>query len=189
MSISRKQKSFNATSRSSAAGFTIIEVMIILVIAAAIVLLVFLAVPVLQRNSRNNQRKSDAARVLTATTEWRVNNANKFPDCRDMANIDERLAGIKPACHDGSREAIEQIAGKLGHYEAIWSISDIAITPVMTVDNSFSDPNVLSVVGDSVFIRTNSKCAEPNKLEVASGAMVVVYSQETSNGMILACRG
>jgi prepilin-type N-terminal cleavage/methylation domain-containing protein len=36
------------------AGFTIIEVLIVLAIAALILLIVFLAVPALQRNARNN---------------------------------------------------------------------------------------------------------------------------------------
>jgi prepilin-type N-terminal cleavage/methylation domain-containing protein len=56
-------------------GFTIIEVMIVLVIAAVIILIVFLAVPALQRNSRNNQRKNDMSRVGAAVTEA-ANNAN-----------------------------------------------------------------------------------------------------------------
>jgi len=55
-------------------GFTIIEVMIVLVIAAVILLIVFLAVPALQRNSRNNQRRNDAARISSAVTEY-VNNS------------------------------------------------------------------------------------------------------------------
>jgi prepilin-type N-terminal cleavage/methylation domain-containing protein len=37
-------------------GFTIIEVMIVLAIAGLIMLVVFLAVPSLQRNSRNEPR-------------------------------------------------------------------------------------------------------------------------------------
>ena len=50
-------------------GFTIIEVMIVLVIAAVIMLIVFLAVPALQRNSRNTQRTNDAARIATLYNE------------------------------------------------------------------------------------------------------------------------
>ncbi len=56
-------------------GFTIIEVMIVLVIAAVILLIVFLAVPALQRNSRNTQRKNDVSRVGTAVNNW-VSNSN-----------------------------------------------------------------------------------------------------------------
>lgn len=56
-------------------GFTIIEVLIVLAIAGLIMLIVFLAVPALQRNSRNTQRKNDAATYLSAVNEY-VNNAN-----------------------------------------------------------------------------------------------------------------
>jgi prepilin-type N-terminal cleavage/methylation domain-containing protein len=60
-------------------GFTIIEVMIVLVIAAVILLIVFLAVPALQRNSRNTQRKNDVAGVLSALNESANNNGGKYP--------------------------------------------------------------------------------------------------------------
>lgn len=56
-------------------GFTIIEVMIVLAIAAVIILIVFLAVPALQRNSRNVQLKREATRILAGANEW-VANAN-----------------------------------------------------------------------------------------------------------------
>lgn len=51
------------------AGFTIIEVMIVLAIAGVIMLALFLAVPALQRNSRNNQRQGDAALVASSVNE------------------------------------------------------------------------------------------------------------------------
>ncbi len=60
-------------------GFTIIEVMIVLVIAAVILLIVFLAVPALQRNSRNTQRKNDVARVLAAIGEYMSNKNGAYP--------------------------------------------------------------------------------------------------------------
>jgi prepilin-type N-terminal cleavage/methylation domain-containing protein len=55
-------------------GFTIIEVLIVLAIAGLILLIVFLAVPALQRNSRNTQYKNDAASLLAAATEFTNNN-------------------------------------------------------------------------------------------------------------------
>lgn len=60
-------------------GFTIIEVMIVLVIAAVILLIVFLAVPALQRNSRNTQRRNDVAQLSSAVTEFTNNNSGKLP--------------------------------------------------------------------------------------------------------------
>ena len=51
-------------------GFTIIEVLIVLAIAGLIILIVFLAVPALQRNNRNTQRKSDVSAILGGVSEW-----------------------------------------------------------------------------------------------------------------------
>jgi prepilin-type N-terminal cleavage/methylation domain-containing protein len=55
-------------------GFTIIEVLIVLAIAGLILLIVFLAVPALQRNSRDTQRRNDVSRLLGASQEVINNN-------------------------------------------------------------------------------------------------------------------
>lgn len=60
-------------------GFTIIEVLIVLAIAGLIMLVVFLAVPALQRNSRNTQRTTDAGNVLSAVSEYVGNNNGQLP--------------------------------------------------------------------------------------------------------------
>src|SRR6266576_5250959 len=60
-------------------GFTIVEVIIVLAIAALILLIVFLAVPALQRNSRNNGVKNDAANLLAAVNDYVANNGGKLP--------------------------------------------------------------------------------------------------------------
>ncbi|HSX44031.1 MAG TPA: prepilin-type N-terminal cleavage/methylation domain-containing protein [Candidatus Saccharimonadales bacterium] len=60
-------------------GFTIIEVLIVLAIAGLILLIVFLAVPALQRNSRNTQRRSDVSRMLGAMQEATNNNSGSVP--------------------------------------------------------------------------------------------------------------
>lgn len=60
-------------------GFTIIEVLIVLAIAGLIILIVFLAVPALQRNSRNTQRKNDVSALIGAVQEYTNNNNGKLP--------------------------------------------------------------------------------------------------------------
>lgn len=62
-------------------GFTIIEVLIVLAIAGLIMLIVFLAVPALQRNSRNTQRTNDASRISAAVTECLNNNNGSVTTC------------------------------------------------------------------------------------------------------------
>jgi prepilin-type N-terminal cleavage/methylation domain-containing protein len=60
-------------------GFTIIEVLIVLAIAGLILLVVFLAVPALQRNSRNTQLKNGVSSVLAGISEYASNNDGKIP--------------------------------------------------------------------------------------------------------------
>ena len=55
-------------------GFTIIEVIIVLVIGAVIMLAVFLVIPQLQVNARNNQRRNDIQRVLVAARQYYTTN-------------------------------------------------------------------------------------------------------------------
>ncbi len=68
-----------STQGESERGFTIIEVMIVLAIAGLILLIVFLAVPALQRNSRNTQRKNDASKVSSLISEYESNNSGTPP--------------------------------------------------------------------------------------------------------------
>lgn len=63
----------------AAKGFTIIEVVLVLAIAGLIFLMVFLALPALQRNQRDTQRRSDAAQLLAAIQQYKANNQNAIP--------------------------------------------------------------------------------------------------------------
>jgi type II secretory pathway pseudopilin PulG len=54
-------------------------VMIVLAIAGLILLIVFLAVPALQRSSRNTQRKNDVGSLLAAWQEYVNNNGGTLP--------------------------------------------------------------------------------------------------------------
>lgn len=65
----------NLLNKKRQEGFTIVEVMIVLAIAGLIILVVFLAVPALQRNSRNTQRNNDASLIGAAVNEC-LNNRN-----------------------------------------------------------------------------------------------------------------
>lgn len=68
-------------------GFTIIEVLIVLAIAGLIILIVFLAVPALQRNSRNTQRSNDASQVGGALNECFANRNGQIASCDSTAEL------------------------------------------------------------------------------------------------------
>ncbi len=72
--------------KQSKEGFTIIEVMIVLAIAGLIMLIVFLAVPALQRNSRNTQRKNDVGIILGGMAEWNNNHNGQLPSSTEFTN-------------------------------------------------------------------------------------------------------
>ena len=61
-------------------GFTIIEVVLVLAIAGLIFMIVFLALPALQRQQRDTQRRTDASRVLTAIQNYQSNNSGGIPN-------------------------------------------------------------------------------------------------------------
>ena len=60
-------------------GFTIIEVVLVLAIAGLIFLMVFIALPALQRNQRDTQRKNDMGRLQTALVNYTNSNRGSLP--------------------------------------------------------------------------------------------------------------
>lgn len=60
-------------------GFTIIEVVLVLAIAGLIFLIVFLAVPALQRNQRDTQRRSDMSRFMAQIQNYQSNTKGSVP--------------------------------------------------------------------------------------------------------------
>jgi prepilin-type N-terminal cleavage/methylation domain-containing protein len=73
--------------KSSKAGFTIIETMIVLAIAGLILTIVFLAIPALERNSRNNQRKQDVQAILEEVSNYELNHSGDLPAQTDICSF------------------------------------------------------------------------------------------------------
>lgn len=76
------------TSRPSrAAGFTIIETLIVLAIAGFMLTIIFLAIPALGRSGRNNQRRQDVQTVLQAVSHYELAHSDSFPpDANSLTN-------------------------------------------------------------------------------------------------------
>jgi prepilin-type N-terminal cleavage/methylation domain-containing protein len=72
------KKLLNKTSKDQK-GFTIIEVMIVLAIAGLILVVVLIAIPQLQRNQRNENRRSILARVKSELENYAGNNNASYP--------------------------------------------------------------------------------------------------------------
>ena len=71
-----KNKRWNSSSRKPA--FTIIEVVLVLAKAGLIFLMVFIALPALQRNQRDTQRKNDMSRILSQLKTYQSNNRGQY---------------------------------------------------------------------------------------------------------------
>jgi prepilin-type N-terminal cleavage/methylation domain-containing protein len=68
-------------------GFTIIEVLIVLAIAGLILLIVFLAVPALQRNSRNTSRREDVSHLAGLVDEYAANHGGVLPTGAQLVSV------------------------------------------------------------------------------------------------------
>lgn len=67
-------------------GFTIIEVVLVLAIAGLIFLMIFIALPALQRSSRDSTRRNEVGTVISAISSYMNTNRNRLPtDARDVA--------------------------------------------------------------------------------------------------------
>lgn len=65
--------------RREGQGFTIIEVLIVLAIAGLIIAVVLIAIPQLQRNQRNEARRSITNRIKTELDSYAGNNNGTYP--------------------------------------------------------------------------------------------------------------
>ena len=152
-------------------GFTIIEVMIVLAIAGLIILIVLLAVPALQRNSRNTQRKDAASQILTSVSNNISNNNGTLP-----AN----LAALKLAIVDY----------KPGFYPTA-NVYYGSSTP--TVASSVGVAGNASTVGTENVIYLKGYTCGANNAPTTTGASsrsyVVVYAVESGSSVAEQCIG
>jgi prepilin-type N-terminal cleavage/methylation domain-containing protein len=114
--------------RKNNKGFTIIEVLIVLAIAGLIMLIVFLAVPSLQRQSRNTQVRNDVSTMLGYINEYASNNNGALPAavCADTATGNVRFVA-SGTCNPTT----SPLAGKIRSGVTVSSNTAVA-TPVPT---------------------------------------------------------
>lgn len=172
-------------------GFTIIEVMIVLTIAGLIMLIVFLAVPALQRNSRNTQRRSDAARFSSIISEFVVNNNGKVPssivnapptDSSQVSIQNEDFSYFDPTAFkmavatDGSLNGGCTIATD----DAGNNILNSCTTQPVAVATGAVAP--VSNAIDTIGLVTGFTCDNNNLISSGSRSYAVVFSVENSGG-------
>lgn len=156
------------TRQQSQTGFTVVETLIVLAVGGLILLMVFKAIPALQRNSRNNQRRQDVQSILGAVSHWELNNSGNIPATSDK------------------NQALQDSRVKLTYYDPL------KIT--LHGDSSGTPPSVNPVTNlDRVEVYNYQKCSTTTRGgSTATGAgysdVVALYGIETADGSTGQCQ-
>ena len=162
--------------KSDSEGFTIIEVVIVLAIAGLILLIIFLAVPALQRNSRNTNRKNDVAALLAGVTEYSSNNNGALPlNTLGNTNTNGTVTYARPLA--GGADAQVRVGYYNGGMGAVQSDTFIAANATTVAAGVFID-----AAHDYVEIIPRADCGAGNAA-VAGSARSVVAIYETETGV------
>jgi prepilin-type N-terminal cleavage/methylation domain-containing protein len=151
-------------------GFTIIEVLIVLAIAGLILLIVFLAVPALQRNSRNTQRKSDASRVASAITNFASNTNGTLPTSANWATQCATILNDAGSFGQGAWTSANCVTAQ-GANSIVLATGSVTPTAQTT--------------GFEAIVVTGAQCSTTNPGSTAAGSArqsAVLYDLETASG-------
>lgn len=165
------------------AGFTIVETLIVLAVGGLILLIVFLAIPNLQRNSRNNQRYQDVQTILGAVSQYELNNAGNFPAaCGDIIGLGQQ------SCATASDTSpndyfLRFVASKLTFYTDPGQVKLVPQAP--------GDPGRFVNDADGVAILNRQKCMSDGH-STPQGAgysdVVALFGIETANAPVPHCQ-
>lgn len=166
------------TKQTNQKGFTIIEVLIVMAIAGLILLIVFLAVPALQRNSRNTQRKNDVAALLGSISEFASNNNGALP-----TTVTAPSAGtVRFGCAAGSCTTSEV---KVGYYTTYASLTGTGQGGVQLLAAYAATGPFTTAAADRVVLVTGGSCVTPNTGVTQAGSarqIAAVFENETGPG-------
>ncbi|MBH1956698.1 type II secretion system protein [Candidatus Saccharibacteria bacterium] len=154
----------NAVSKNKQSGFTIIEVVLVLAIAGLIFLMVFVALPTLQRNQRDTQRKQDLSRVMTAIASYTQNNKGSIPTNWSKFNTDYLQAA-----------GDSFVDPTFGPYTINTSLTDAPTGATSTIDKD-----------GNIYVYPKKKCGEGESL-ATGGERSVAFMMKLEGGGI-ACQ-
>lgn len=147
-------------------GFTIIEVALVLGIAGLIFLMVFIALPAVQRNASDAQRRDDIATLLGAIKKYQTNNRGTLPD--DWASDLNGYLPTEFADPDGrSYQLTEQSCSKTGSNLAAGATCDATNLTELEKQEFPNGHTVYIVRGATCDGSTVKKAANQRKVAVA----------------------
>lgn len=164
-------------------GFTIIEVLIVLAIAGLILVIVFLAVPALQRNSRNTQYRSEASRLLAVAQEYINNNGGNVPS---SGNSCSGIGGTGSNC--------DVIPATLDS-QKIWQLAAPKNITTFVVRNSTAATAMSPNTFDRAVFQAAAECGAPatggtsytiNISGVSNRSLALVFAVENADGTVKA---
>lgn len=138
-------------------GFTIIEVVLVLAIAGLIFLMVFIALPALQRNQRDTQRRNDIGRVQTAIASYSSANRGSIPT--NWTNFTTQYLSV------GGDSFIDP-SGAVGNQGDTYVFTQRAATSAVP---AFSSEAGTGLTQNVIFYTTGAIC-DPNDSSLAQAA-------------------
>ena len=157
-------------------GFTIIEVLIVLAIAGLILAIIFLAVPALQRNSRNTALRGDAANTLAGVNEFIANNNGQMPTSAACAapctSGDVSITGAA-----GTNNASAKVRG------GTTVTSSAVVSGTQTIPATSADTGKVTVYFNARCTPGATNTVTYNPRSVAAG-----YAVETSGNPVAQCQ-
>jgi prepilin-type N-terminal cleavage/methylation domain-containing protein len=119
------------------AGFTLIEIVLVMAIAGLILVIVFLAVEGAQRSRRDQERKTDAGRMLAAAEQCVSSNQGNYNSCMGTgATVNTSLGFLSPneAPGGGTYSATHTAAAvsttKFGVFPSVTCPGDATVHPI-----------------------------------------------------------
>ena len=158
-------------------GFTIIEVVLVLAIAALIFLMVFIALPALQRNQRDQARKTFQSKVSSSVTTYQSNKAGNQPTTG--AALAGYFDGVAATAGNQSSDATFTAAATDAYAESQYFVRVTA----------WATGNTTGVANtDVVQVYTGAKCNATTDAAIKGTARQAAILMKMENGNTVTCQ-
>lgn len=127
-------------------------------------LIVFLAVPALQRNSRNTQRKNDISALLAYVNEIKTNRNNQFPASCNGSQASCFLRDVETSIYDSNSNSV-----------SFFRLNNPVLSGITFAGSNF----------DRVIIVNFARCNADNEAtgtNASRNSLVALFAVETSDG-------
>ncbi|MEO8691526.1 MAG: type II secretion system protein [Candidatus Saccharimonas sp.] len=157
-------------------GFTIIEVVLVLAIAALIFLMVFIALPALQRNQRDQSRKDELGKVVSAINTYQSNKGGANPT--NGIDLNGYIDGVAATNDVGEKDSAHTVGPSDAYIDNNYYVTVKALTTDGSTGNA--DTNIIQVF-------TSAKCNATNDGAVRASKRSAAVMIQLENGDSIFC--